>query len=62
MRLTFDMKALRDLLAKAEPEWKANGANSLYGEETGPGFWLVGDQGVYLLSIFDHQPKVMLFR
>ncbi len=28
---------------------KATGIRQLYGEDTGPGLWLVGDEGVYLM-------------
>ena len=49
MRLTFAFAPLRDLLKTAETQWP-NGTRERWGEEDGPGFWLVGDQGVYLMS------------
>ena len=49
---TFDNAALRVLLAKAKQRW-ALGLRSSYGDNgqnPQPGFWLVGDEGVYLMS------------
>lgn len=45
--LTFNRDALVAEIArvKAAPKHKA-----LYGDVTGPGLWLVGDQGVYLMG------------
>lgn len=50
MRLTFPAAPLRDLLISAEARWP-KGLRERYGEpDDGPGLWLVGDQGVYLMS------------
>ena len=46
--LTFKHEKLRDLLKKAEARWKLE-VRTLYEETTGPGFWLVGDDGVYIM-------------
>ena len=48
MELTFPLNELRDLLAAAEARWP-QGLRERYDEKDGPGFWLVGDQGVYLM-------------
>lgn len=52
MKLTFDVKLVQQLLddSKNAKEWRL-----AYGEysdkaEARPGLWLVGDQGVYLMS------------
>lgn len=52
MKLTFDAKLVQQLLddSKKAKEWQL-----MYGEisdksEARPGLWLVGDQGVYLMS------------
>ena len=47
MKLHFNAKEVQKILdhAKNAPE-----TATLYGEETGVGLWLVGDQGVYLMS------------
>lgn len=47
MKLHFDaatVKRLRDHAASSATH------RTLYDEKTGPGLWLVGDQGVYLMS------------
>lgn len=49
MRLTFPHAQLERLLAVAEAGWP-NGVRERYFEKDPPGFWLVGDQGVYLMS------------
>ena len=46
--LTFDGKELIKLVEDATASWP-KGARELYGDKTGPGFWLVGDHGVYLM-------------
>lgn len=46
MRLHFDADTVKTLRAHAEASEPA----TLYGENTGKGLWLVGDQGVYLMS------------
>lgn len=46
--LTFPNAALKVLLTDAEAKWPT-GVNPLYGEVTGRGFWIVGDEGVYLM-------------
>lgn len=49
---TFDNAALRVLLAKARQRW-ALGLRSSYGDNgpnPQPGFWLVGDEGVYIMG------------
>jgi hypothetical protein len=48
VRLTFKNEELRPFLADAERCWPV-GIKTLYDEVTGKGFWLVGDQGVYLM-------------
>ena len=51
--LTFKHENLRDLLTEAKKRWKYE-VRTLYGEDHGPGFWIVGDEGVYLM----HNGKV----
>lgn len=46
--LTFDYTALAALWSSAVEHW-ALGVRTLYEDETGQGFWLVGDDGVYLM-------------
>lgn len=50
MKLTFEGAALAALISDAKKYWP-NGANPLYGqkETAKPGFWLVGDDGVYIM-------------
>lgn len=49
MRLTFPHAQLRDLLKSAEASWP-KGQRALWHQEGAePGFWLVGDHGVYLM-------------
>lgn len=50
MRLTFAYAPLRDLLISAEARWPKGLRERWGGEDDGPGFWLVGDEGVYLMS------------
>jgi hypothetical protein len=39
-----------DVLRAVNETRSARSVQTLYGEETGPGLWLVGDHGVYLMS------------
>lgn len=57
-RLTFKHDKLKDLLLAAEVAW-LKGVKTLYEAETGPGFWLVGDHGVYLMhnAVLDEGQK-----
>ena len=48
MKLTFPHAALKGLLTRAMQQWPLE-IRPLYGNATGPGFWIVGDQGVYLM-------------
>ncbi|MEJ6847532.1 DUF3085 domain-containing protein [Sinorhizobium fredii] len=48
MKLTFANADLVRLVADATEKWP-NGCMPLWDEETGAGFWIVGDQGVYLM-------------
>lgn len=48
MALTFQHKGLAALLADAQASW-VKGVRPLHGENSEPGFWLVGDEGVYLM-------------
>ncbi len=48
MKLTFPAEKLRELLAAAETRWPL-GLRPLWGAKNPAGFWLVGDQGVYLM-------------
>jgi len=50
MKLTFTNENLKLLWADAEKQWP-NGTRPTYGQEENPerGFWIVGDQGVYLM-------------
>lgn len=50
MKLHFANAALAAVLAQAERAWPA-GTTPIYDQAEGvaPGFWLVGDQGVYLM-------------
>lgn len=47
--LNFPNAALVALLADADAKWQAHGVRTLYEEVTGRGFWIVGDDGVYLM-------------
>ena len=53
---TFPILAVRKVIARGEEDAAANGGfrNPYYGSRPGegekPGFWLVGDEGVYILS------------
>lgn len=46
--LTFQNAALKALLADADAKWPT-GVRTLYDEVTGRGWWIVGDEGVYLM-------------
>lgn len=46
MKLHFPWNGVEKILEEVRT---ATTANPLYGEETGKGLWLVGDQGVYLM-------------
>lgn len=46
--LTFSNADLKGLLVHAMAQWPKE-VRTLYDEKTGEGFWLVGDQGVYLM-------------
>ena len=54
--LTFPLASVREVIARGRADAQANGGfrNPYYGLMPGkdeqPGLWLVGDQGVYLLS------------
>jgi hypothetical protein len=65
MELTFPYEQLRDLLANAETRWP-EGLRERYDEKDDPGFWLVGDQGVYLmhngLLIEGQKPPIVFAR
>lgn len=51
MILHFDVERLRSLVYDAEKRIvEGVTPQPLYGQETGPGFWMVGDQGVYLMD------------
>ena len=53
---TFPIMAVRKVIARGEEDAAANGGfrNPYYGIRPGegekPGFWLVGDEGVYIIS------------
>lgn len=53
---TFPILAVRKVIARGEEDAVANGGfrNPYYGTRPGegekPGFWLVGDEGVYIIS------------
>lgn len=48
-QLTFRLGEIERLVEEAEKAWP-NGTRKLYGEgPVDPGFWLVGDEGVYLM-------------
>lgn len=53
---TFEISAVRDVITRGETDAAANGGfrNPYFGEgqdeREKPGFWLVGDQGVYVMS------------
>ena len=53
---TFPILAVRKVIARGEEDAAANGGfrNPYYGTRPGegekPGFWLVGDEGVYIIS------------
>lgn len=44
------------LRAEIEAVKRATAHRTLYEEETGPGLWLVGDQGVYLMGNHERPP------
>ena len=46
--LTFKYEKLQELLAEAKNRWPYE-IRTLYGEDHGPGFRLVGDEGVYIM-------------
>ncbi len=46
MRLTFPWTGVKKILEELRT---AHTAKTLYEQETGKGFWLVGDEGVYLM-------------
>ena len=46
--LTFKHDKLKHLLEDAETRWKLH-VRPLWDKDTGPGFWIVGDDGVYLM-------------
>ncbi|MFC0808972.1 DUF3085 domain-containing protein [Ensifer sp. P24N7] len=48
MRLTFPYHPLRELLIEAEARWR-QGLRLRWGIKDPAGFWLIGDQGVYLM-------------
>lgn len=50
MKLTFSNDRLQTLWASAEKNWP-NGTRPTYGQDDNPerGFWIVGDEGVYLM-------------
>lgn len=58
MELTFTQAALEPVLADAVECWK-RGTNPLYGQEENPppGFWLVGDEGVYIMHNGKNEDK-----
>ena len=51
-QLTFRLGEIERLVEEAEKAWP-NGTRKLYGDDgegpVDPGFWLVGDEGVYLM-------------
>lgn len=53
MKLTFRLADLKALLAHAESRWPdglvQNLAEQLDNKKPTPGFWIVGDEGVYLM-------------
>lgn len=48
MKLSFPNAELVKLVEDATAKWPT-GHQSLYGEDHGAGFWIVGDHGVYLM-------------
>lgn len=61
MDLTFPFEALANLLADAEKHWP-NGLRARYSQHDPAGFWLVGDQGIYMMhngSGFSGKPTVV---
>ncbi|ENN83789.1 hypothetical protein RHSP_40991 (plasmid) [Rhizobium freirei PRF 81] len=56
MTLTFPLSAIREVISRGESDAEANGGfrNPHYGLAPGkdekPGLWLVGDQGIYVMS------------
>lgn len=46
--LTFKWQKLAALLKRAHLRWKKE-VRTLYQQTTGPGFWIVGDSGVYIM-------------
>ena len=53
---TFPVEAVRRVIARGQQDAAANGGfripyhGTMTGEGDQPGFWLVGDQGVYIMS------------
>jgi hypothetical protein len=56
MKLHFPWAEVEKLLAEVNA---AKTARPLYEEETGKGFWLAGDQGVYLMANTSDGPLVL---
>ena len=55
--LTFPWRNVKNALNEFR---SATEFRTLYGVETGPGFWLVGDEGVYLMpNLQVHKPTVV---
>jgi hypothetical protein len=54
MRLTFPISGVLETLAELRA---ATACRTLYDEQTGKGFWLVGDQGVYLMPNTTDGPR-----
>jgi hypothetical protein len=64
MDLNFNIDALRKLVEEWDERIKLGSKppRTLYEEVTGPGFWLVGDSGVYIMpnwQLGDEMPPVV---
>lgn len=58
MRLHFTWTEVQKALDEAR---NASTSRTLYGSETGPGLWLVGDHGVYLMPNCTDAPRTIVY-
>jgi hypothetical protein len=49
------------VLAAVTEAYRDPQPRTLYGEETGPGLWLVGDEGVYLMPNTNAKPRWIVY-
>jgi len=56
--LTFPIAGVMQAVAET---FKTSEIRTLYGVETGPGLWLVGDEGVYLMPNTKSKPRTIVY-